>query len=386
MRGKIFYLTRSYYPFQKSGGTIIRKRAVELLRNHGFKVIVVTPNYNSNTMSYENDILCYPLNYNTRLAQRMQRVGLYEDYLDKWVKNVFKYLKNEVTENDIVFATTGGELGNIKLASMLKRATNCKYVVNFHDPILYTVVNGKKLNNNFHFSRDKYEEKYLNNTDLIITSSNTLKESLISKYPYLKSNIINNYFGYVEQISNLSINQKESKILRIAYAGNFGYYQSPELLGDLITKNDDVEIFYIGDFKNYMPINKYKKIKGINFIEWLPHEQFVDFMLNNVDVGFVSLTNSYFGACVPSKIYEYINLGIPILGALPDGDGKDIINKFSYGIACNYNDIQGLSEALLRLSNKEELERYRKKIMEDREKWAMDTKIIEVIKELNQFH
>ena len=63
----------------------------------------------------------------------------------------------------------------------------------------------------------------------------------------------------------------------------------------------------------------------------MPHNEFLKFMIENIDIGFVSLANDYLGACVPSKIYEYINLGLPIIGALPNGDGLDIINKNNYG-------------------------------------------------------
>jgi len=52
----------------------------------------------------------------------------------------------------------------------------------------------------------------------------------------------------------------------------------------------------------------------------------------SIDVGSVSLFNDYLGACVASKIYEYINLEIPIISALPLDDGKDIINAIGYCI------------------------------------------------------
>jgi hypothetical protein len=101
-------------------------------------------------------------------------------------------------------------------------------------------------------------------------------------------------------------------------------------------------------------------------------------MLDNIDVGFVCLANDYLGACVPSKIYEYINLGLPMIGALPKGDGMDIINNNKYGIACKYYDVEGIVKAMNKMSNKYYLEEIKNNIISDKDKWYMGEKIKEV--------
>ena len=96
------------------------------------------------------------------------------------------------------------------------------------------------------------------------------------------------------------------------------------------------------------------------------------------------MVSDYFGACVPSKIYEYINLELPMIGVLPLGDGKDIINNRNYGVACDYDDIEGLYNAIKMFNNKEYIANIRKNILNDKEQWYMKNRILEVDKLLRK--
>lgn len=390
MKPKIYYLTRSYYPYQKGGGPLMRNGAVKYLQELGYEVVVVMPNYNSNEIIIENNIWQIPFKgrYIQKLFSFLERVGFYEDYLDKWVRSAFEYLKDKISEVDIIFATSGGELGTIKLGYLLKNKSNiaqicnksCRFVTNLHDPIDYTLVHGKKINAKFHISREKQEQKYLSNSDLIITSSKSNLASLISKYPEIKDKIKCNYFGYIEKI-DIDINRyKKSNKLKIAYIGSISSTQKPEILYEAyrnLNKKENIEIYFIGNYKNYKPLYNICD-SNVKFIDFIPHKELLKFVTENIDIGFVSLANDYLGACVPSKIYEYINLELPIIGALPCGDGMKIINENNYGIACKYYDIKGISNAILKFRDKLFLENIRNNIVKDKRLWAMSEKIKEV--------
>jgi len=356
------------------GGVLIRKSQVELLQRSGFQVTVVTPNYQQKELLAEQNVIRVPLVYNFRASYFLERVGIYEDYLDKWVSAAYKYLLNKVQKSDIVFATSGGELACFKLGSLLKEKLGCKFVVNFQDPLDYGTVNGVKIDNRFHVSRDQQEKKYLRNVDLIITSSQVNEDSLKNKYPYLAGRIVNSYFGYIKKV-DLIQKQTASK-LRIAYGGVFGTLQSPEILAKALEGMDGVEAHFIGNYTYHKPIHRF--LNKFNFMQFLPRDEFLKFMMQNIDVGFVSLTSDYLGACVPSKLYEYINLALPILGALPAGDAVDIINQNGYGVACKYNDLDSLRHAIQQLRDKETLCKFQENILEDRDSWSMEERIKEV--------
>jgi len=381
MQNKIYYLARSYSPYQKGGGPLMRNGAVKYLQELGWEVTVVMPNYNSKEVIIENNIMQIPFKgkHIQKLASLLERVGVYEDYLDKWVENAFEYLNGKINREDIIFATSGGELGMIKLGSLLHDKIDCKFVVNFRDPLNYGYMNGLRRDKKFHFGREKIHKKYIANSDIILTSSQYYADILSNRFTDLSSKIINNYFGYIDKIEIEEYTKKSSKKLKIAYVGTMGQTQQPELLYNAwkILGDSEIEIYFIGDTKNYTPLNNVKD-EEVHFIEFMPHDKFLKFMCENIDVGFVSLASDYFGACVPSKIYEYINLGLPMIGALPKGDGKDIINKKGYGIACKYNDINGLVKSIKKMKDKEYLRMIRENILKDKDDWYMKNTILEV--------
>lgn len=387
MKTKIFYLTRTYYPYQKGGGPLMRAGAAKYLQELGWDVTVVMPNYESKEFKAEGNIWQIPFKskHIQKLASLYERIGMYEDYLDKWVKNAFEYIKDKITNDDIIFATSGGELGMIKLGSLLKNEIGCKFVVNFRDPLNYGYMDGLRRDKKPHIGRKKAHEKYIQNADLIITSSQYYADVLKKRFTYLADKIHNNYFGYIKEIDLSHYKKQPSNKLRIAYAGMMSSTQKPELLYEAYKKlgSNNVELYFIGNIKNYKPLQNIDD-KSVHFIDFLPHDDFLKFMCENIDVGFVSLVNDYYGACVPSKIYEYINLGLPMLGALPNGDGKDIINKLGFGLALGYDDVEILSKNIEVMIDIKTIEKYEKNVLDRKVEFSMKEKVKEVDRLLRQ--
>jgi glycosyltransferase involved in cell wall biosynthesis len=376
MKRKLYYITRSFAPFQKGGGPLMRKSAVSSLKALGWDVVVVMPNYHDSALRVDDKIIQIPFFHIQKLASLLEKIGIFEDYLDIWVNKAYQYLRSSIKQDDILFATSGGDLATIKLASLLQKEIGCRFVINFRDPIVYTLVNGLKVDKKPHVSREKAEQKYISNADLIITSSNSFKEALSKKYPLLKEKIVNNYFGYIEAVTLMK--KRKSDKLRIAYSGSMRSVQKPELLYEAfkkLGKENDIELYFIGDASGYAPV---KNLQGVKLIPFMEHETFLTFMQEHIDVGFVSLASDYLGVCVPSKIYEYINLSLPILGALPHGDGMDIINNLGYGKAVYFSDVTALSNALESFLDPQFLATTQKRIEQERDKWCMDERIKEV--------
>lgn len=389
MTTKIYYLARSYAPYQKGGGPLMRTGAVKYLQKLGWDITVVLPNYTTSQLILEKNTIQIPFKYRyiQKITSLLERVGIYEDYLDRWTDEAFKYLKNKVKKEDMVFATSGGELGMIKLGFLLQKELECKFVVNFRDPLNYGYMNGLRRDKKFHIGREKVHEKYMANADLILTSSQYYADVLHDRFPYLSDRIHNNYFGYIQRLEIGRYQQKTTKKINIAYVGTMGKTQKPELLYEAwkILNDNEVEIYFIGDIKSYKPLNNIQD-EGVHFIDFMPHDKFLEFMSEHIDIGFVSLASNYFGACVPSKIYEYINLGLPMIGALPEGDSLNIINKKGYGIACKYDDIQCLTQSIKKLKDRNYLKMIRDKILKDKDSWAMKNTIVEVNTLLEQLN
>jgi len=366
---KIYFLTRSFYPYQQTGGAQIRTSQVETLRALGYEVVVVMPAYKKETYQEKEGMILIPFNGNQKVAMALQMAGVYEDYLDKWVKRAYRYLNQKVTSHDLLFATSGGELGMIKLAVKLKQKMGCRVIVNFHDPLIYSKVHGEVFKKYFHVSREKTEKKYLQQVDCVITSSQSYQHSLEQKYSFLKGRIATLYFGYTHHVDGSErLFLPQRKMLHIAYVGEFSSVQKPERMLDLLTFSDKVKLYFIGNRKGYKPLQGITDERVV-LMDYMPHDAFLSFMRKEIDIGFVSLHEKYFGACVPSKIYEYINLGLPIIGLLPPGDAQELINDRGYGVAVDFNDSQAYRRAFERISERDYWMQCKRALLKERSQW-----------------
>lgn len=353
---KLYFITRSFSP-QNTGGVHARLKQVDFLRKQGFKVVVVTVGRGNSTEvvnGHAISVLRFPSSALPRASMALERIGLMYDYLKCWEEKAFSFLQYIVTSEDIIFATTGGEAACLHLGVKLKNLSSAKLILSFHDPIAYTFVNGLRINNKFHVSRELLEREYIMSADAIITSSENFKNNLIRKYPAAKERIINAYFGFSTTHRRI---KKKTTNLTIAYAGNFGNLQSPEMLLDAVQilttqEQQQVRIVYIGDYKQNSQLRKKMKNLNVLLLPKMPQAKCNEYLMQNVDIGLVSLRGDYLSACCPSKLFDYLSLGIPVIGALPDGDCHDIINQYNFGLSYYWSDINSIADGIRSLINK----------------------------------
>lgn len=379
---KLYYISQ-YFDIDSDknfGGVLIRKKQIELLSKQ-YEVNIIMPNKNSNQLIEKNNFTFIPYFYQKQICDVLERFNILPDKEYFFSKNAIQYLENKVTNQDIVLCTSGGTLETLIVGFSLKVKCNCKYVINFQDPINHTSVNGLYVNNEIRFKRNNFEKKYLSNIDLIITSSDFFKSSLIKKYSFLNEiNTINNYYGY---FYNTQINEKINikKTFSLMYSGLFGKHQSIELIAKILSNSlKNIKVFFIGNYKKYTPILPF--VNQFNFVDLMPHKEFANFVANNIDIGIVSLTNPYLAACVPSKIFEYINLGLPIIGILPDGDAKNLINNNQFGKVFGLNELKEFEHFLKNDLSLQWIENCRNNILKEKNKWHMDLLFNQVIEKL----
>jgi glycosyltransferase involved in cell wall biosynthesis len=378
---KIYYITRTWLS-SKTGGSQMRQKQVVIYRKEGFDVRIVTPNFLTSDTILTDKVISLPYSF-SKIYSLGERIGVLEDYLDPWAKSTIDYLKEIITKEDIIFCSSGGELATYKIGSLLKEKTGCKYIAHYRDPLDYAHINGKQVDNKFHIDRSKLEYRYIKNADAIYTSSNAIKENLLKKYDLKDKKIEVSYFGYIDQVE-LS-EKKQRNYFNIAYAGSMSDTQQPEILSkatELIENKQKIRLEYIGNSLKYEPLkeNEYTKLSGP-----FAHSEFVRYMIENVDIGFVSLKNDYLGACVPSKIYEYINLGLPIIGALPDGDAKELIESNGFGFCNHYSDLEGIANSIVKLTSTDGLyEKIRGNILKQRDSWSMQNRMQGIIQDLRK--
>ncbi len=339
----LYFITRSFPNVGNSsgGGALARQAQVDVLKNCGFNVKVVVPNPGGPTIE-KDGILFIGFKRNKKIFSGLERIGLVGDAYYPWVKATQKYLKPKVNSNDYLLCVTGGSADTFMVGSAIKKSNGCKLILSYHDPINYTTFNGLLVDQKWFAKKDYLEKKIIANADAIFTSSNSFKNALINKYPSMANKIHNFYFGYNNK---QTIGEKAYNFpLNLAYAGSFNIHQSPEIMHKVAEGLKHIKKRYLGYYENYAPIKEY--INDEEFIGALDHKSFLEFAKDKIDIGFVSLTSAYLAACFPSKIFEYINLGLPILGALPESDAMDFINHNKIGKAFHYSDIAGMRSYL----------------------------------------
>lgn len=370
----LYYITRSYTHSTFSGGAIMREGAVNLLRKKGFNVIVVTlANSAADEIYSENFISISAGIIPEKVRQHLQRFSLLPDYLANWAKEVSKYLVSKVNSDDVLFCSTGGDLASLMIGSSVKNSVGAKFVANFRDPVSYTDYYNNRLGRYTHIPRNTSFKECLKNVDLIITSSNSYKEYLDTWSPAEK---ITNHFGYLDsEVAPCDFSlRKETTLFKTFFGGTLAKYQAPSLVYSFFQNNLNLTLDVYGHSGS-----KQTETTNINFYKSLPRNEFLQKAVQSYDLGFVSLADNYFGACIPSKIYEYINIGMPIVGFLPHGEARDIVNDNGYGYIAlpnSPNDLNNQINQILTEQNK--LIEMNQNIIKDRGDWSMDFKITEL--------
>lgn len=93
------------------------------------------------------------------------------------------------------------------------------------------------------------------------------------------------------------------------------------------------------------------QLKNVFFCGGVPH-QVIYTVLKNARMSFVPLVNENLTDSVPTKLYEALGVGCPVLLAAC-GDSVDVLNQSKLGIAVKPNDDEALWEALCALYHRE---------------------------------
>jgi hypothetical protein len=385
---KIYFFTRSYIPEFQGGGAIVRDQTVQLLRDNGYDVKIVLFTFNEDMWIDSPDVIPIPIERKwMRFCTALEHLGVLDDYLSPWVKNSALKLSKIINSNDLLFATSGGELGCIQLAVKLKEMTGAKLLVNLHDPIDYTSVMGMTIPGRLHVNRNKVTIQYLSKSDAIVTSSKYYADDLKAK---LNNNIVirNWYFGFFGQPVSFTKKNKSGDNFNLVYAGNMNNIQRPQIIIEALIDSDifnKINFHFFGSGLNSLIIKSYSdKYENVYFYGQKSQCEIHDFYLKYADAGFIPLIGDYFKPFVPSKLYDYIKFGLPSLGFLPDGDARNIINDNLLG--CAVGEFNEISQVLETWINDKSSYYEIKNSIEDRKlSWSIyntSTSLLETIKEI----
>jgi len=183
---------------------------------------------------------------------------------------------------------------------------------------------------------EKMEEFCYKHSDLILGQSQEILDHVQEKEPSSKGFLYRNYPTFdPPQIRTKEVNNP----IKIVYAGLIGVAQGLSTVFKKIEIPENIEFHIYGDGPDMTYLQKLKKAKIIfhgSVSRDVLHQELVKY-----DIAFVPLITRIYGS-VPSKIFEYSRLGLPLL-YMGGGEGGDIVEKENIGWVVevgNYTELQ----------------------------------------------
>lgn len=159
--------------------------------------------------------------------------------------------------------------------------------------------------------------------------------------------------GFDESVENSIIDKSLIKRYNLdkkftcVYIGNIGLAQGLGALLDMASKSNHKEVQFLlfGKGAEKELLEKQAKdmnLNNVHFCGILPHDK-VFTLLSNAKVSFIPLKNSNMKDSIPTKVYEALGIGCPVL-LVAEGDSCDIVEEAKMGRCVSPDHIEQLAE------------------------------------------
>lgn len=152
--------------------------------------------------------------------------------------------------------------------------------------------------------------------------------------------------------------QLEDKFV-IGYIGTHGMAHALEHVIDaaeMVQKNSKIVFLFAGggsEKQQLTELVEQKKLTNVVFIPRQPKEN-MPAIWSLCDISLISLRDTVlFKTVIPSKIFESMGMGLPILAAIPKGETSDIIESTDSGVVCQPESAESIVKCALELYNHE---------------------------------
>lgn len=218
----------------------------------------------------------------------------------------------------------------------------------------------------------KIELFLYNQADLIITVTNSFKRELSQRGIDPKK--IEVVLNGVDLDKYMPINQKDAEFSKkynisqkfvVGYVGTQGIAHALENViksAEILRDNDDICFLFAGNGSDNKKLKRKVddlKLKNVIFIPTQPKENMPK-VWSLCNISLVHLKNKdIYKSVIPSKIFESMAMGLPIIISVPKGEATNIVESHKAGISVLPESPHALAEKILEISkNKQLLEFY----------------------------
>lgn len=257
---------------------------------------------------------------------------------------------------DVFFVSSPNYFTSIVISLFILKIKKRKLVYEIRD--LYPLVLSSKTflsdGSIFFKSLNQINNYIISRSDLVITTSPSLKRFIFQNYKVSSERVEVVHNGAVQKNATLLKKSTSVKRFTIICVGNFGQFQSIELISKL-AKNllkYDIDILVVGRFK--IPKN-FEKTENLKFMSPVFDSEMHQ-LLAEADMGLSARDQTFISRnSMPMKIYEYMSFGLPLL-IFPKSEAGDFAKKQKCGMGFDHEQIDQACEYVLQLkSSKKDL-------------------------------
>lgn len=240
-------------------------------------------------------------------------------------------------------------------AYILSKFCSAKLIMNISDIWPLTAKELGVINDGFIYRRLEALEKFLYRNSFLNTGQS---EEIIA---HIRRAGGKNVYLFRNGVDVLRFEKCESKKnagsnLKIIYAGLLGVAQGLfEIVRKINFSELKSELHIYGDGPEKLQLKKFIEDNGVRNVflnSAVPREKIPE-LLADFDAALIPLTGRIFGA-VPSKIYEAMAAGLPILFS-GDGEGADLIVKSRTGVVSAPGNFESLKNNIVLIGSDPEL-------------------------------
>jgi glycosyltransferase involved in cell wall biosynthesis len=305
------------------------------------------------TFSFEHRILRAPrlLNINLKwLYMPDQNVG----WLPFGVSAGTRIVRKE--NIDLIYATSP-IWTSLLIGLFIKKKTKKPLVVDFRDPWTdnFSIIYPTK----FHERLDrKMERMVLTQADYVTVATDSIKDNLIRKYPFISSRIetITNGFDPAD-FNGLEIKKKSGKFT-ITYVGSIYDLLTAkpfltalkEFIEEKKEFKEKVEADFVGNCGKETPqlVRELGLEENVRFVGYVPHRKSLEFMVNSQALLLlITLEGSKGEGILTVKLFEYLATRKPIIALAPEnGLAANVIKSLNAGIVISPRNVQLIKKAI----------------------------------------
>lgn len=351
---KIWVVSELFYPETISTAYIMFEIAKSLSSNCKVEVICGSLFYDTKGEDYKISDIPFLINRINKITYNKNIIisRLIGNMRISW--RMFLLMRKKIPRNSEVLMVSN-PIFLVWLTSLIKRKKCWKITLLVHDVFPENISSVKEINlfAKLFLPLLKYAfNNAFSKMNTLVLLGRDMKVIFSKKVKNVNIQIIENWAD-TENIVPMSNNKNKCVFI---YAGNFGRVQG---IGQLLealkfVKNSNFRFLFVGSGAYQNLIDEFIRNNNNNAVEkfpWQPREK-QNIFLSDATIGVVSLSDGMYGLGVPSKFYNLLAAGKPILYIGPKNSELHlVINEYKIGWFVEISNIKNITNTIEEIIN-----------------------------------